>query len=317
MLEEIEDNQEKTINILINEIKKDKISHAYLFESNSCPNTFDIALAFAKAILCPNHYSNSLKCDNCIQCKQIDNNNFLEIKVIKADGLWIKKSQLIELQEQFSTKSVIGKRKVYIIKDADKLNSVAANSLLKFLEEPEENIVAILISNSRHQLLETIVSRCQIISFNEKNIKGKNKVERLANHMYNTSDEISQFINDETNLDKIEKVIKFVNNYEKEKKETFLYTYDLWTSLFKTKEDFTFGFELLVLFYRDVLLYKCKKQADYFIDNLNDLKEISSNNTIETICYKINKCIDLKEKIKYNANTNLLLDKLIIELGRC
>lgn len=172
MLDEYQKIQPIPWTILKREINKNKLAHAYLFESNGYIGTFDLALALAKTLLCPYNYSNNQKCVNCTQCNNIDNGNYPEIKIIEADGMWIKKEQLLELQEQFSTKSVINKRKIYIIKDADKLNNVAANSLLKFIEEPEENIIAILISPTRYQLLDTIVSRCQIISFNQTSLKG-------------------------------------------------------------------------------------------------------------------------------------------------
>ena len=65
-------SQEKVTKILKNSVLKNKISHAYLFEVNGYKNKKNIALAFAKMILCPNNYSNNSKCVNCTQCKNID-----------------------------------------------------------------------------------------------------------------------------------------------------------------------------------------------------------------------------------------------------
>ena len=74
------------------------------------------------------------------------------------------------MQRQFSTKAIETKYKIYIIHEAEKMNSSAANSILKFLEEPEPGIIAILITDNMYQLLDTIISRCQIISLsNSKN----------------------------------------------------------------------------------------------------------------------------------------------------
>lgn len=313
MLEDYKIKQPIPWKILSNEIKNNKMSHAYLFESNGCEDTFAVALAFAKTIMCPNNYFNKDKCVDCTQCNNIDKGNFFEIKIIEADGLWIKKEQLIELQNQFMTKSIISKKKVYIIKDADKLNTVAANSLLKFIEEPEENIIAILITPKRYQLLDTIVSRCQIVSFTQTSKSSDNLVEKIANCLYNTSKEIEKFINDENSIAKIKKVITFAQFFEKNKLDTLLYSYDLWTSTFKTKEEVLFAFELLLLYYRDLLSFICGQTLEIF-DEQQFIKIVELN-TISNVCSKIEKIIELKNHIKLNANSNLLLDKLIIELS--
>lgn len=316
MLDEYKKNQPLPWSILTHELNNNKLTHAYLFESNGNNNTFDIALSFAKALLCPNNYSNNEKCVNCTQCYNIDNNNFFEIKIIEAEGLWIKKEQLVELQNQFNTKSVIGKRKIYIIKDAEKLNNVAANSLLKFIEEPEDNIIAILITPTRYQLLETIVSRCQIISFTQNINQSDNMVEKIANYLYNTTKDIEEFTNDEKSFDKINKIINFVSHYEKNKLDTLLSTYELWLSSFKNKDENIIAFEILLLYYRDILNYMCGQPISIFNDYIEEIKKINQSNTIEKICFKIEKIIEHKNYIKVNANANLLLDKLIIELER-
>ena len=65
--------------------------------------------------------------------------------------MWIKKEQLLELQEEFMTKGLLTSKKIYIITDATKLNTSSANSILKFLEEPADNIIAILLADNIHQ----------------------------------------------------------------------------------------------------------------------------------------------------------------------
>ena len=105
MLDEFVIEQEKVTKILKNSILKNKLSHAYLFEVNGYKNKKNLALAFAKMILCPNNYSNNEQCENCSICKQIDENNHIELKIIKPDGLWIKKEQLDELQKNLVKKA--------------------------------------------------------------------------------------------------------------------------------------------------------------------------------------------------------------------
>ena len=96
-------------NIFSNAISNNKLSHAYLIDSNGCAEAMNIALAFAKLIIC-NDFDVSLR-DNI--AKRIDDGNYLDLKVIEADGMWIKKDELINLQNEFSKRAIEGKKKVY------------------------------------------------------------------------------------------------------------------------------------------------------------------------------------------------------------
>ena len=144
MLDDFISDQAIAYKIFKNSISKNKLSHAYLINTNGYHKGFDFAKAFAKYLLCPSDETGSHECS---VCHLIDNNSYSEFKVIEADGLWIKKEQTDELQEMFSMKSLSG-RKVYIINGVENLNISASNSILKFLEEPEEGIVAILITDN-------------------------------------------------------------------------------------------------------------------------------------------------------------------------
>ena len=89
-------------NVFINK----HFSHAYLFETNGYDKGYNMALTFAKAILCPYDFS---KCSTCNQCKMIDENNYPELKIIDESDNWIKKENLINLQEEFKkyTKKIL------------------------------------------------------------------------------------------------------------------------------------------------------------------------------------------------------------------
>ena len=134
MLDDFKVNQKVVYQMLKNAGAKRQFSHAYLIDANHYPRKLEFAMALAKFILCENHYSNSDNCVNCTQCKRIDDGNFTELKIISPDGAWIKKEQLEELQKQFSTKAIESSYKIYIINEAEKMNSSASNSILKFLE---------------------------------------------------------------------------------------------------------------------------------------------------------------------------------------
>ncbi len=157
------DIQNEFFQLISKEIKNNRVSHAYLIETNDFLDIDKFINIFAKMLLCENsNYNND--CNKCNICNLIDNCNYPDLKIIEADGNFIKKEQLMEVREDFKSKSVSGGRQVYIIKDASKLNSSSGNTILKFLEEPSNNIIAILLTKSRFNVMETILSRCQIFS---------------------------------------------------------------------------------------------------------------------------------------------------------
>lgn len=305
MLDNYKLTQTVAYKTLINAVKKNKFSHAYLFETHGYAKSLDLVLSFVKYILCPNNYSNNDKCENCSICKQIDENNHIELKVIKPDGLWIKKEQLTELQQEFSKKAISGNKKIYIITEADKLNPAASNSILKFLEEPEENIIAILMVENKYQLLDTIISRCQIISLLNKNIGNLNT----------TYEKVKNIINNE-NIDeeKLDKIVNFINYYEKNKIDTILNTNKLWHQYFTDKEIITDAFQIISLYYMDVINYSCGHKLNIFDKYENNIKEIANKNNVNQLIDKINIVLELKDLIKYNINISLLMDKLILRL---
>lgn len=310
MLDDYKNEQPIVYQILKNAIKKDEYSHAYLFETGGFYDSLNFALSFVKAINCPNHYTNNKECQKCHQCKIIDSGNYPEIKIINPDGMWIKKDQLKELQEEFNKKAIIGNKKIYIINKADKLNIGAANSMLKFLEEPEEGIIAILITDNIYQVLETIRSRCQVIKLREeiKKFDKETTIERI-NYIINNHEEL-----EEETKEKIEKVIRFVEYYEENKLNTILYTQKLWHDHIKTKEEIQTSFDIMIMYYKDILNYILKKNTEIFVDNLEEIKKISKASNMQEISNKLKILSEFKEKIKYNANINLLMDKLIITL---
>ena len=147
-------------------VEFNKLSHAYLIEIDDYNQDFECILDFVKLILCQrSEKKNSyLNCSSCNICKLIDDGNYVDLKIIEPEGMFFKKKQLIELQEEYNNKSLLDNKRIYIIKEADKFNDASANTILKFLEEPEDDIIAILVTTNRYKVIETILSRCQILS---------------------------------------------------------------------------------------------------------------------------------------------------------
>lgn len=293
---------------LKNSLLNNKISHAYLFETNDYEFSDDFIMSFVKDIFCIGIEDNRQK-DNII--KQIDNNEYIELKVIETSGLQIKKDEMINLQSNFSNKSITNSKRIYVIKSAEKLNSSSGNTILKFLEEPEENIIAILITPSRYRVINTIQSRCQLISLvNNDNLKGLNTFDKLSKLLYNTQD----LSNDEYILDKINNLINFVQYYETKSMDTLLFSNKLFLQYFSNREEVLNAFEMMKLLYLDSLKYKTNSNINVFNDHEEILSLICKNNSLNKIIFKINIIIKCIDNIKFNMNTSLLIDSFIIDM---
>lgn len=155
--------QEDAKRLLQNALRKDAVSHAYLFTGPAGSGQVKMALTFAQAIFCT--ASKDDACGECLECRKVEHGNHPDLTLLRPDGSSIKIDQIRELQRVFSYRSEGINPKVYIIEGADKMTVQAANSLLKFLEEPPAPAVGILISDNSSSLLPTIQSRTQRIPF--------------------------------------------------------------------------------------------------------------------------------------------------------
>lgn len=142
------------IEILENQIKNDKLSNAYIFESKNSSYNLDKALEFSKSVF--NNFGINTKLEENPDfeiIKKDDKEKNISIKIIR---LLIKDMYL---------RPTNGKIKVYIIKDSENLSIESSNALLKSIEEAKDYIILIFTTNNAYSLLKTIRSRCQTISF--------------------------------------------------------------------------------------------------------------------------------------------------------
>lgn len=312
MLEKYQDTQVYAYKIMNNVINKNEHSHAYIIETNGYLDGMGVAIAFAKALFCVNVENTQKICD------MIDNNDFPELKIIDPEGLIIKKEEIDELQYDFSKKPIYSDKKIYIINNAERLNKSAANSILKFLEEPEQDIVAILVTENIYNMLSTIISRCQIIS-----LIGINKIEnpsfedRMLSNLNMTKQALENIFGTDTDITVLNKCIDFVNYYEKYKLDVYIHLNELWFNVYKEKEQFYIAFSVMILYYIDILRKKCHTKVNVFEEDNQDIINLSNKLSYENLCTKINLLLNLQQKIKENNNLNLIMDKLIIEFGRC
>lgn len=312
MLDDYIETQPIAYKIIKNQVKNDLVSHAYIIESNSSNIGLSFAKAFAKTLLCPNQNTNLNNCGQCNQCKSIDDNNFIEIKIIEPKGLWIANDQIEDLQNSFMKKSLVGSKKIYIINHFDKMRKQQMDKMLKFIEEPLDGIIAILVTDNINKILETIISRCQIISLKASSFKlGNNLIENINNTI-----DTSKYKNITIDEEKINKVIEFISYYEHNKEKTILFTKELWHDYFQNQEENDFGLNIMLLFYKEVLNYKLNKKNILFSKYEKLILEIANKSDIDTISRKIIVIVEIINKIKYNVNQQLIIDKLIIELEK-
>ena len=158
--------KQRFIDYINNIITNSKVSHAYLIEVDNYDSDFNYILVFIKMILCNIAYEDLENYSNNI-VNQVDTYNYPDLKIISPDGNTIKKAQLLDLMSDFNNKSLLDNKRIYIIKEAEKLNQSSANTILKFLEEPEDDIIAFLVTNNRYSIIDTILSRCQVLSLKE------------------------------------------------------------------------------------------------------------------------------------------------------
>ena len=172
---------------ILNSFREKNNSHAFLIETNNINDCLDDVIDISRQIECEN--DGDEKC-TCKICNLIRNNNNPDLLVIrrlskedkeedkirdielpsktkKVDTLKteITIKQIDGLVSAFRTTPLVSKYQIYIIFEADKLNRNSANKLLKFIEEPNSNIIGFFITDSFDKMISTIVSRCEIYNF--------------------------------------------------------------------------------------------------------------------------------------------------------
>ncbi len=276
-MEELSSGKINFFNVVDKFIETEKISHAYLIEIDDYDCDFQCILDFIKMLFCKCKF-NDLK-ENYL-CKAIDNNTYPDLKIIEPTGQWIKKSQLLELQSEYSNKSLLNNLRIYVIKEAEKLNGSSANTILKFLEEPEDGIIAILVTKNRYQVMNTILSRCQILSIHN----GK------TNDFSNEAVKILQYIS--------------------KKDELFINYNEIIEFLLPDKQcakDLLNQVEHILMLYVNSL---ADKQKCCSLEISNILKDININSIINYIIIIENEL----QKLVYNVNYKLWLDCLFAQL---
>lgn len=170
--------QDAIVTTLKNQIKAQRVGHAYLFCGTRGTGKTTIAKIFAKAVNCE-HPSDGNPCGECPVCRSIaagSSMNVIEIDAASNNGV----DDIRQIREEVQYSPTEGKYKVYIIDEVHMLSTGAFNALLKTLEEPPSYVIFILATTETHKIPVTILSRCQRYDFKRISIETiKNRLEEL------------------------------------------------------------------------------------------------------------------------------------------
>lgn len=278
---------------LVNLYHENTISHVYLVETNNVLLCLNDLKKVIKQIFCVNKYEDS--CTKCNICNLVDQNYLPSLIIIEPDGSTIKKEQILELKKSFSTVPVFTKENIYIIKNAEAMTQSSANTMLKFLEEPEDHIIGFFITSNLNNVIPTIRSRCEIVKA-----------------MYETHELNVESVNDEINQELLNLAAVYLEKLEVEKKDTIMYNRSILLGQINAREDVKKLFKIILIIYEEFfknslnLPNKCGNfDKFYFLNNL-DSKELLKRINLITI---------FLDDITSNVNLELLLDKFVIDLG--
>lgn len=323
--EQLEEVQPTVLKMLKNSILKNRVAHAYLFEGMRGTGKKDISLLLAKSVLCADPIDGYIPCEECHYCRRINSGNYPDVHIVEPDGNTIKKQQIHQLQEEFSKTALESKQKVYIIVHADRMTVNAANSLLKFLEEPESDTIAVLITEQVQQILPTILSRCQVISFRplSSNILIQRLTEQgvkpesapLIAQLTNNLDEGLEFSRDEWFAQAQKLVLKLYEALKKNPLEALVSLQDYWFLHFKEKEQLDRGLDLLILLIKDLLYIQLGKTEQLvFLKEIEKLETFALQLPSAALVNQMSFVLDAKRKLHANMNPQLLMEQLVLKL---
>ncbi|MGG0125296.1 DNA polymerase III subunit delta' [Bacillus paranthracis] len=309
------------VKMLMNSIAKERISHAYLLEGGKGTGKFATAIQMAKSFLCSQR--NGVEpCHVCTNCKRIDSGNHPNLHIVKPDGLSIKKQQIHDLQEEFSKTGLEANKKVYVIEHADRMTANAANTLLKFLEEPSSDTTAILLTEQSHQILNTILSRCQVVTFRplptESLIRRlqdegvTTSLSTLAAQLTNSFDEALALCSDEWFAQARALVIKLCEALEKDKASIF-FVQEKWGKHFGEKEQLQQGLDMLLLIYKDLLYVQLGEEDRLVFHEQKEMFESFSYAQRRIVSALFN-ILEAKNRINANVNAQLVFEQLVLRL---
>lgn len=308
-------------------IRKNKLVHAYLLSGAEGTGKIELAKWIAKGIFCLNS-QNGVPCLKCSECNRIENNNHPDVVTIMPDGLSIKVEQIRYLKSEFNKSGVESDRKVFIIQDAQKMSIGAANSLLKFLEEPSGNITAFLLTSEPQKLLPTIISRCQEVEMQqltsgqlEQELISEGISEKNSHILANLAQSVveAKKINDNENFDKI---LATVNNWYRKLLRKDLLSFVMIQSkiigLIQNKEDQNLVLQVIILTVRDTVLERFGLTEEIvFKENIDFIQQNTAQIVNSKLVNGLNLVVESNRKLASNISMQNMLETLTLNLFDC
>lgn len=291
---------------LSNSIKSNMISHAYMFEGPSGVGKNTMARELATTLLEMENLFNSP--------------DYIEIT---PDGNSIKIAQIRKLQSAILVKPYKS-YKIYVIDEAQKMTVEAQNALLKTLEEPPKYAIIILITNNKESLLDTIKSRCEIIKFTPIPLVevadyltqtgvDKNRASLLANFSRGSMQKAIELSESEDFHIMRDDVQKYVETFLT---GSMLDIMDIQSSIEKYKDNITNVLDLLVNYFRDIMMVKENVDSSMIInlDRLVFIKNMSTKITYSQLSKIIDIIEETKNKLRSNCNFNISIQVMTLNI---
>ena len=311
--------QDRAIAILRRSISIGRVSHAYLFSGIEGCGKRKTALAFVQAVFCGSDEA----CGICPSCRKVTNGQHPDLHILEPDGAFIKIDQIRELQKELAYRPFEAPKKVCIIDGAEKLNLSSGNALLKTLEEPPGEALMILIAPERSAVLQTILSRCQSLSFQPLPadlIEGRLVRDRFPAEAARVAATLSG--------GSLRRGIEIATDGVLEGRGGFLERIialklkDI-TSLFAAAEEFAADkeglpglLELLLSFLRDVLIYRSTPDALANADLVQLIAREAARRSDEQIMELIEQLIAMRRMLARNVNARLALEVFFMSFAK-
>lgn len=299
-------------------IRNNRLAHLYLISGPKGSKKNDLALEVAIRVL---------EKENEIDYKEkIKAGNIANVFIVEKDGELIKKEQIQALQQEFSKTALVEGKRIFIIKNIEKISNSAANSLLKFLEEPEsDKTLGLLLTENIDDVLATIRSRSQIIhlkSMEEDKIKEMLLKDNIDIKAATLAPFVTKDIEEAKSLAEDEEFLNLINVFEEtikimiEKSEPLtLFFAKNRDALLIRREVLKIFIELLILYFLDIIYYKTNQEIKHAF--LNDTIIIySNNNSLENVNEIIFDLQTIIMEMNYFVNLDLTIEKLASILNK-
>lgn len=263
-------------------------NHAFLLELDYNSNPTATIKAILSYIVTLKSKEANIDLNNILNL--INLNNYPDLIWINLKNEMLKKETILEIKEKFSYPSnYLVDLKFYVIENIENSSSSALNSILKFLEEPTPNTYAIFTTNCKELLLDTIISRCQLIRLD----RDENNLKKILNDFHLTKNQIKMFENLFYDIDSLEQFLSSSN-------------FELINNI---THDLLFNFKDNIKIYKNWELFKTLDINDIGVV-LKSIANYCDNPKIKQ------ELLELINNIKFNINKNLIYFKLIDILER-